>query len=497
MHKLLLKKMMLSILFLLFISACGTTSSSSVTNNQPILIDIFSINDLHGELSEKTPSISQISQAYESSKNVKVLLSAGDSFQGTTVSNITQGKAVVRVMNQMKFDAMTIGNHEFDWGIDKISAFRDGNIENGEANFPILAANIFNKSTNTLIDKVVPYTILEKQGIKIGVIGIIGENLESSIATNMVKDYEFKDSLPIIVSTVKKLRNEEKVDIVIVNAHDDGSQINNSIAAFDQEAKVDAVINGHAHRVKSGKISRSSGANLPYVQSASSGKYYGKITLQYNSTTKSVIDASVSAIEVVSSMASNIEIDQVIREENAKVAPIINRKIGVSGEEVNQSQGIKWAVDVIKKAMDVDIAFTNSGGIRGAGFPIEINQEMIYDDFVKIMPFDNALVKTQLTGQQIIDVLNSQYSELRYSENLINISGIVYINQQLIELTKLYSVATVDYVFDKTELPFINGINTDRTVYLLRDLLIADVEVACSNGGKWNPSNGSVLDKVK
>ena len=85
------------------------------------------------------------------SPDTTVILSSGDMFQGSAISNMTQGGVVVEAMNEIGFDAMTIGNHEFDWGIDKIAAYNDGDEKNGEADFPFLSCNIVYKSNNQLL----------------------------------------------------------------------------------------------------------------------------------------------------------------------------------------------------------------------------------------------------------------------------------------------------------------------------------------------------------
>ena len=93
---------------------------------------------------------------------------------------------------------MTIGNHEFDWGLDTILDYRDSDQTNGEANFPFLGCNIIQKDTDSLPKNVNPYTIINQDGLKIGVIGYIGLGLESDIATQMVENYEFIEPVECI-----------------------------------------------------------------------------------------------------------------------------------------------------------------------------------------------------------------------------------------------------------------------------------------------------------
>jgi hypothetical protein len=113
-------------------------------------ITFFSINDLHGTAYSDLQSFSRMAKyLYDRNQNQEntIVLASGDMFQGTAFSNYYYGRPLVEIMNHVGFDSFTLGNHEFDWGIDKIAAYRDGISENGEMVFPVLAANIVSKST--------------------------------------------------------------------------------------------------------------------------------------------------------------------------------------------------------------------------------------------------------------------------------------------------------------------------------------------------------------
>jgi 2',3'-cyclic-nucleotide 2'-phosphodiesterase (5'-nucleotidase family) len=144
------------------------------------------VNDTHGALEDG--KFSKIA-AYFSSQdsNTSLFLSAGDMFQGTALSNYTQGRAMIRAMNAAGFDAMTIGNHEFDWGLDAIQVYWDGDDSNGEADFPLLGANVYAKATNQRLPWLQDYEIFEREGLKFGVIGVLAMGFETSTAYPMVQ----------------------------------------------------------------------------------------------------------------------------------------------------------------------------------------------------------------------------------------------------------------------------------------------------------------------
>ena len=127
---------------------------------------------------------SYLMNAYKEN-SATVVLSSGDMWQGSAESNLTRGAIITEWMNEMDFVSMTLGNHEFDWGSEYIDANRE------LAEFPILAINIFDKSTGERADYCEASVIVERNGVKIGIIGAIGD-CKSSISSSYVTDVDFK-----------------------------------------------------------------------------------------------------------------------------------------------------------------------------------------------------------------------------------------------------------------------------------------------------------------
>ena len=216
-----------------------------------VTLNIYSINDFHGSIFEdgSNAGISKLGlYLSDLDQNTSIILSAGDMFQGTAVSSMSRGKVVVDAMNYIGFDAMTIGNHEFDWGDTEISKFVDGQSDNGEVNFPLLGANIIDKRTNEIAAFAKPYAVFEKSGVKIGVIGIIGHDQEYDILASYVKNYSFEDELEAIKKYSYILRTQEMCDIVIVSCHTDTEMINQQLLNLSGDYQVDAILNGHTHQ---------------------------------------------------------------------------------------------------------------------------------------------------------------------------------------------------------------------------------------------------------
>jgi 2',3'-cyclic-nucleotide 2'-phosphodiesterase/3'-nucleotidase/5'-nucleotidase len=168
-------------------------------------IEFIEITDFHGylqnsaKLKDGTPITQQRGAVIAKQiKDIKaanpntVILSGGDMFQGTPLSNVLKGKPVISMMNSIGFDAMALGNHEYDWGIDSVINSKKATLK--DSAIPVLAANVYDKNTQKLVNYVKPYVLLKKGGLKIGVIGIV-DNIEfpSIIMPAFIQNLDFKD----------------------------------------------------------------------------------------------------------------------------------------------------------------------------------------------------------------------------------------------------------------------------------------------------------------
>ena len=150
---------------------CDTCKGSVVTT-----FDFYAINDLHGKFTDtsNTVGVEGLTTYLKTSAALDdnpIFLSSGDMWQGAGYSNITKGAIITEWMNSLGFASMTLGNHEFDWGEDYISA------NASLAKFPMLAINIYEKSTNKQVDYAQSSVIVECNGLQVGIIGAAGDKI--------------------------------------------------------------------------------------------------------------------------------------------------------------------------------------------------------------------------------------------------------------------------------------------------------------------------------
>lgn len=470
--------------FALILTSCNDEQdpNDNGDKNMNNIINIYTLNDFHGAIFEDRAAgeigISRIGHFLRTEKeknpNNTIILSAGDMFQGTALSSLTRGEVVVDLMNHVGFDAMAIGNHEFDWGVSEITRYVDGNKDNGEAEFPFLGANIYHLPTEEYVDWAKPYTILERGNIKIGVLGLIGEKLTSSILGLISKDFEFTSQMNAIKKYVPIMRNEEGADIVIVVSHDDTRNLSYNIANLSDEFFVDAVVNGHTHNYYVFEEYRENGAPFVGVQSGNNGKYVGHLSLELDLENKKVIDASAGFVDSSKLENEDSGVSDIL-ENYQEYIDITNEYLGVAGTYIDKDRGVIWAANTISKFADSDFGLVNAGGIRSAGFPIMANDSLYFGSVFKMMPFENMVITLKFTGKQLKS-LASNPGDNKFSNNF-NISQI---NDD-----ELYKIAVIDYVFYRDEYVFMQGTEIEYHDQLFRDLLVDQIKESISIHGKW------------
>jgi 2',3'-cyclic-nucleotide 2'-phosphodiesterase (5'-nucleotidase family) len=358
-------------------------------------------------------------------------------------------------------DAFVIGNHEFDWGIEVVTNYRD--IENPlmYAEFPLLGANIFLEGTQTRPEYIDAYTIIQKGQVKVGIIGLIGYGLESSIATSRVSAYEFGNPLYWAEYYTQHLRTQEDVDMVLVVLHDDGRQslnFNQNVSTWTGNRKVDAVFNGHSHQAYVDMYVRA-GADMPAIQSSANGKRLGKVSFDL------ALDGTINQASATNLTASNDQrlqtahplIESIIESYVNQIEPLLNDVIIYAGEYVNQSRLTYYMSELIRKSTDSDIGFHNLGGTRES---ISNGEGITIAKLYKIFPFDNRIKTVYLKGSTIEQYINTYggYNSIR--EGISDFEDNTY-----------YKVATNDYIFDQVDNPFIYGVDIEDTGILIRDIL--------------------------
>ena len=422
----------------------STSSTSSVSKSyKNEIVTIYAVNDMHGKIknTSKYTGIVGLQGAIKNDARYdeeSFVISSGDMWQGSYLSGNDKGETTTLLMNDFGFKSMTLGNHEFDWGISQIKS----NME--VANFPLLCANLIDENGKkaTWVDD---YTIVDcGTNYKVGIVGLI-DKVESSIKSTKLEGYTFSSNLTYVYKAVSDCK-QAGADAVILSIHgDQDASYVNSIQKLD-DLDVVGIFGGHSHSYQYEPTS--SYIKIPYVQGGCDSNGYCSMTI--NKTTNKAISISYTTLD-----PSNV--NTYIKTADSNFASKVNAYIQSTPDPiVGYVQG-NWTKDktanLVLKAMfeackiqfpDKNyttsslIAVHNTAGVRGSLPASNSTKEITMDDIQIVSPFDNTVVllkgntvsTSQLSGNycypMVTSVTNNQIYDVVVIDFLISNSRYCY-----------------------------------------------------------------------
>jgi 5'-nucleotidase len=457
-----------------------------------IQVQLLGVNDLHGQLDYKesidldkdgtkeTPIggiqyLASYFKEHEKTNPNTLIVHAGDMVGGSPlISASSQDEPTIEILEAMGFDVGTLGNHEFDEGIAELRRMVNGGqhpkgTENYDGiNFPMVAANVFDKSTGELILK--PYHVQEIGGAKIGFIGVTTQETPEMIVQTGNENLQITDEVAAINKYTKELQ-AQGVQAIVVLAHNPTAQTNNNTSAYDAGAiaekvddAVDVIFAAHNHvevnKVVDGKL---------LVQAQSYAKAFAEVDLEIDPATGDIVKKEAKVHQVFQNVhAADPTVSAILKKYEEKVQVIKAEVIGEAKAEMAGKYPARGAsgdhgignliADGMRAAMNSDFAMMNGGGVRAAldAGPIT------FGDLFTIQPFGNTLNKVSLTGAEIRQVLNNQItsrgldfqiSGFKYTWNgkSNKIVDIMLPNGTKIDETKEYTVVVNNYMFGNAQ----------------------------------------------
>ena len=411
--------LLISIMLILGISGCKPTKVRTDD------IYVFYTSDVHCGVDKNLgfASAKAIVEDTKAEHPYVALVDMGDYLQGGTLGVLTQGEEIISLMNEMGYDAATIGNHEFDYGIARLAELIK------MANFPIVGSNIIytGNKENALAD-IPGYTIKDFDGTKVAFVGVLTpSSIRTSTPTNFVEDGEFvydfcsqDDGLQLAnaVQTSVDAARKEGADYVILLSHlgtRESDRPYDAITLIKNTKGIDAVLDGHAHAEIIGDYYlNAEGKEIPLssvgTQMANLGELIidkeGNITTlliseydkQDEKTTEVVTKANNRVEEILSEVIGTTSFTLSITDENG-IRLARNREIGLAD----------FVADTFREELETDVVMINGGSVRST---VE-EGEITYGDIINVAPFMNSLSSCYATGQQIMDALEfgSMYTE--------------------------------------------------------------------------------------
>ena len=351
-------------------------------------------------------------EAARARSNNSILLDGGDQFQGTLFYTYYKGALAAEMMNRMGYDAMTVGNHEFDDGPEVLRGFMDS------LDFPILMSNADVSREPLLADTLKKSTVIERGGEKIGLIGLTPEDTDELASPG--DNVSFSDPVAAVQAEVDKL-TAQGVNKIIVLSHS-GYGVDQRVAA--ETTGVDVIVGGHSHSLL-GDMENAEGpyptmvGNTAIVQSYAYGKFLGELNVTFNDAGE-VVSANGQPLIIDAAVAEDEGVKARITEAAEPLEEIRNLVVAQAATSISGERTVCRAMEcpmgsLIADAMldrvkeqGIEIAIQNGGGIRASidAGPITMGEVLT------VLPFQNTLSTFQVTGATVLAALENGVSQI-------------------------------------------------------------------------------------
>lgn len=390
-------------------------------------------NECFGGVARVATKINELRDKLRAEGKNVIVLDAGDQFQGSLMYTTYKGAAEAEFMEKIGFDAMAVGNHEFDDGPEALAAFLD------KVTFPVISGNLDLSRSNLLNGRVKNHVVLEVGGEKIGII--------SALATDTVDtsspgpDVLFQDEIDSLSADAEALA-AEGVNKIIALTH---VGLPADLRIAEAVPGIDAVVGGHSHTYLSASdpkragayptwVSQSSGTLVPVVQAYAYSKYVGHLELTFDDAGNLLyaggdtilLDASVAEDEAIKTRVK--ELAGPIEELKARV--VAETTVDIDGDrnscrQVECTMGNLVADAILDRVKDqgIQIVFQNGGGLRASIQAGTVTMGSI----LTVLPFQNTLSTFQAKGSTVLKALENGASQVEEGAGrFVQVAGMKY-----------------------------------------------------------------------
>ncbi len=519
---------------------------------ETLKLDIMFTNDVHGGIDRYDATfmnpdfppvlgggasaatyIKEVRALSDGKTRENLLVDAGDFFQGHPVGTVSKGKSVIDYMNEIGYELMVIGNHEYDIGEEELVKTLKF------AKFPILSCNIIDRRTNELVDYAIPYIILEKMGLRIGIVGVTTTDTELMSFPEHIKNVDFTNAKEALGKYIPIVR-EQGVDLLIVVGHmglpyypepvyktryvEGKAYTKERYWGYDSQELahevegIDLLIGGHMHK----------GFYEPWedpvthtlaVQGYAYGSNVGHITLLIDKDTKTLAGWESPAYdnilitlfedEYIPDPAISDTILAMTREAEKGMDEVIGESAIHLSRDGNGPQNLigNLVVESMKAEMNADFAFMNLGGIR-ADLPLG---PITYRDVFNVLPFDSQIVVFECDGNFLKWIIEKRVEGSRHGLRTAGIKVTVdrdrpdfdrvvdlWIGDEYWDPNKIYRVATSDFLMQGnaglTKLTNIPEEDITRHETIIRDVIVNYIKknspVSTKIDNRWTRDDG-------
>lgn len=411
---------------------------------EPVEIDLVSINDFHGRLEAAPPVagaavLGGMVDSYEAANPNTLFVGVGDLIGASTFTSFIQDdQPTIDALNEIGLDVSALGNHEFDKG----RADLDDRILD-EADWPYLAANVYEKGTTTPAYQ--EYSLHELEGVTVGFVGAVTEDLPTLVSPDGLATLDVGEVVPAVNRVADQLSDGNtangEADVVIALVHEGAASTDIADATDDSNfgrivtglnANIDAIYSGHTHLAYDHDIAiPGTDRTRPVVSSGQYGEKYAHTSLSVDPETKQLLSLEVEVLPLTG-FAPDPEVAQIVADAVAKANELGAVSLGqITGDfnrakqsaaSFSENRGGESTIgnliaDVQLEAtadLGTEVALMNPGGIRAdlkyaSSGPGDPDGNVTYREAATVQPFANTLVTVTLTGAELEAVLEQQW----------------------------------------------------------------------------------------
>ena len=436
-----LKKLLavLLVVSMLMTGLAFAETAETEVEHQPVVI--LYTNDVHCGIEGAIGYAGLVAyeKAYEKLGYEVILVDNGDAIQGGPIGTLSKGEYIIDIMNAVGYDIATIGNHEFDYGMDQFMALRE------KAEFPYISANFCDLEGNPILD---PYVIMELGGWKVAFVGASTPETFTKSTPTFFQDaegnyiYSFCQGddgaeLYAAVQAAVDAARAEGAEIVVVMSHlgTDGSSVPyTSSDLIVNTTGINAVLDGHSHSVwEMELVQNAAGEDVILSSTGTKLNNVGSLVIEAGEDQTPVLTTALHS----ESLFQDEEAEAFIATVKAQYEETLNQVVATTAVELTTKdpatgeRAVRTAetnlgdlcADAYRVVLGADIAFVNGGGVR-ADIPAG---DITYGQILSVHPFGNMACVVEATGQQILDALEMSSRDVpNECGGFLQVSGLTY-----------------------------------------------------------------------
>ena len=393
-------------------TVCAFATDSDDTTD--FCVKIVHTNDIHARVEENAkssiigmPKLKTLIDSFTESSDMDLVVDSGDLFHGQSIATLVQGESIAELVKACGYDAMTAGNHDWNYGKDRLKELEK------LADVEMLTGNVVDESGKQFFDNeyYVETTSKDGQELKVGIFGVIDPDIYSKTAGTNVEGLTFTDSAEYAIMAADELE-EMGCDVVIALTH-----TYDPVSLASKIDGVDLWLAGHEHVDIDSEVTTPDGSKSRVIENG----YYlyeaGLIDLDCSlDSDGEVVSIDINADKADYSAAQNLEenaeIKAVLDNIKSEQSVILNEVVGSTPQDldgvwedlrIDETNLGRAVTDAYLLETGADIAFENAGGIRAS----VKKGELTYGDIIGISPFGNYIVTKQITGKQLVEILET------------------------------------------------------------------------------------------